>query len=139
MKIGDVRIKDVRRDMVFVHLGLVGMTFGANLRRVQAKAFGGWIGDIMHAVAINAGRDIGITVVDYRCAVNAGRILFENLAVTLGAGLGDTRTRLVRHRHVVRRMAVGADWGIAITARQLVPVFAIKRVNPLLFVTCLAE
>ena len=63
------------------------MTAGAKLWRIQARQHRGRIADIVHAVAIDAGCNIRVAVLEQRFTVDAARIGVEDLAVALLTGM----------------------------------------------------
>ncbi len=68
------------------------MARSTQLRTLQAKGICGWIADVVHAVAIDAGRDVGITLFGEGCSMHAGAILLVDGVVAPGAGGRDAET-----------------------------------------------
>ena len=64
VKIAEVGVENVGVYMIFVHQLLVGMTFGADLRRKKPEWAVGWALNIVNAVTIDTARHIRIALSD---------------------------------------------------------------------------
>jgi len=137
VKIGDIRVQHISREVVLFHLGFVGVAGRANLRRFQAERVRRWIGNVVDAVTANTGRHVGIGLIEQRRAVHGRFVLIEDRAVAQAARLRNLGTRVIGWRDVVRGMTIGADGGVAVARRD---VFRVDRIELLLvhFVVTLA-
>src|SRR4030067_244097 len=97
----------------------------AQLRRLDAELGGARIGDVMHAVAVGADRNIGVARLNEGGSVDAVTIILENRGVALTAGLGDPRPGLVRKLDVVRPVAVRAYRGLDLPGRSRMGMHAL--------------
>ncbi len=70
----------------------------------------------MHAMAVNTGGDIRVSLTDQGLTVHAFGIDCVNLRVTTFAGLGNLGARLIRVGDVMGTMAVGADCGFLVAS-----------------------
>src|SRR4030067_2076639 len=102
------------------------MTAGAQLRRIDAELGGAGIGDVMHAGAVGADRDIGVARLNEGGSVDAVTIILEDRGVALAAGLGDSRPRLVRKLDVVRPVTVRAYRGLDPPGRSRLGMHAVQ-------------
>lgn len=111
------------------------MAIGAEVGRVEAKLGGAGVFLVVDAVAINAGRHIGVVLVNQGLAVNTVEIFIINPGVAFGTGQRDGRARLIGRLSGVRVVTIGADGGIPITRGNFSGVNAVQRLLVHLFVT----
>src|SRR5450759_1063242 len=125
MKIGHVGVQHLGRDAILLHFLLIGVALAAYLGgRIDAET--GRIGtlDGMHTMAVCAGRDIRIFIVNNAAAVNTVQVLIVNIIMSARADFSDcgvfagsrvTTGILLNRRLGVSIVAVRADRCIAVT------------------------
>ena len=147
MKVCDVSVKHLRGNAVLIHDLWIGVARGANIRRLQAEGRRRRITDVVYAVAVNAGRHIGIVVRQCR-AMHAVVILRVDGAVTFGARLRNPQAGVLRQLsrrwisqalHRMRTMAVGTDGSIDVARLQRPRVDAVIRFGSLIRVALLTD
>lgn len=147
MEIRHVGIDNVCGDPILVHDGRVGMAFGAQGGRTVMERDSGWVLNVMYAVTINTGGDVGIAFLRQRIAMYTGFVCVINFGVALGAGFGDFQARggcefatgSTRETGLgVRVMTVHADGGVFVALVKCALVDAIVHICILFLMTFLA-
>ena len=88
MKISNIRIQNIRGNSVLIHDGRVCVAFRAQEGNAVPESIRGRVGNIMYAMAVNTGWNVGIKFLDQCIPVHARFVLFEDFSVALGANLG---------------------------------------------------
>src|SRR5690606_33059608 len=119
----------------------VSVAVGAHVYRREPEFGRLRVGDIVHAVAVDAGWHIGVAI-EQASAVDAADVLFINLAVTRGAGLRDLLALGGAHAAVwlgnrslgVRVVAVGAHRRVFVACQEDLVMNAVEGLIILLVV-----
>ena len=109
MEVGDIGIEHVRTYPVSLHQFFIGMTFCTELWREEMELAIGWSFDVVHAMAVDAGRDKGIAFADKCGAMHALLVTVVDFRVTLLARMWDLAPGNIWGANVMEAVAVGAD------------------------------
>ena len=114
VEVRHIGVKHIGGDAVLRHQRLVGVAFGAQLRREQTEARRVGVHNVMRRVTVGANRHIRVLFAQQRRAVDAGRVLVMDGAVALRAGGGDALARFVRRLNLMRAVAVHTGCRVAV-------------------------
>ena len=123
---------------IFFHQLFVGVATGAKFGRFQMERGPSRIFDIVRAMAIRAGRDIGIARYGQGFAMDASRIAVVNLLVTARTGLGNFELGDTRRNHIVGAVTINTERRPQVPFRQQGIVNAVERLRVVVKMTTLA-
>ena len=148
VEITDIGVQDIGGDAVPGHLLFVRVASSAHLGGGFKPEFTrGRVCDVMDAMAIDAGRYIGVAFAYQSGSMDGSLVFFINGIVATGAGLGNphsgfgsqfTGGRVGEAILIMRVVAVGADGRIVVPSCQRLLMNAVERLQVLFLVTLFA-